>query len=45
MCEQPDEEINSARSGTILSAGASISVELWGVTPQYVNVFTNLKAL
>ena len=30
--EQPDEEIDRARSGRVLSSGASVHVELWCIT-------------
>ena len=42
---QPDEGIRRARSGTILSTGACVPVEL-GVSPSwYRDAFTNLEAL
>lgn len=42
--EQPDEEVHRARSGRVLSMGASVPLE-WNVLPfRYVGVF-NLKAL
>ena len=43
--EQPDEEIHRARSGRVLSAGASVPGN-WGAPPsQCVNAFTNPVAL
>lgn len=42
---QPDEEIHITRFGKVLSAGASILVELGVHYPPSVDVFTNVEAL
>ena len=46
--EQPDQQIHRVRSGRVPGIGASVPVELWGMSPSWhldTSWFTNLKAL